>query len=123
MVDAESLIDHEGRGNRVDGKKLEIRSVSLPHAAIIGNIENPSLLCPPCILGRWSVAHPAESKSNYADVTQKSDSFLFGTPLTKHNQELHEIIIDGTASRLDNEDILVTNAVANLHIGLLVGEL
>lgn len=43
--------------------------------------------------------------------------------LTEHDEELHEVVVDGTASRLDDEDILVADTVANLDVGLLVGEL
>lgn len=43
--------------------------------------------------------------------------------LTEHDEELHEVVVDSTASRLNDEDILVADTVANLDVGLLVGEL
>jgi hypothetical protein len=43
--------------------------------------------------------------------------------LTEHDEQLHQVVIDGATSGLDDEDILVTDRVANLDVGLLVGEL
>lgn len=43
--------------------------------------------------------------------------------LTKHDEQLHQVVVDGAASGLDDEDVLVTDRVANLDVGLPVGEL
>lgn len=43
--------------------------------------------------------------------------------LTEHDEQLHQVVVDGAASGLDDEDVLVTDAVADLDVGLLVGEL
>ena len=45
------------------------------------------------------------------------------THLTEHDQELHQVVVDGAASGLDDKHVLVAHTVANLNIGFLISKL